>query len=56
MAALIGFALGAIIGGIAAARRGGNFRDILLYAVVYGMILGTIALIGAVIALNAGWL
>jgi hypothetical protein len=56
MAALIGFVLGAIIGGINAARRGGNLRDILLYAVVYGLILGTVALIGAVVAFNAGWL
>jgi hypothetical protein len=56
MAAVIGFVLGAVIGGFTAARRGGNLRDILLYATVYGLILGVVALIGAVVAYNAGWL
>lgn len=41
---IFGLLFGAIIGGFRAKRRGGSMLDILQWAAVYALILGTIAL------------
>ena len=41
---IFGLIFGAIIGGFRAKRRGGSTLDILQWAAVYALILGTIAL------------
>jgi len=56
MISLIAFIFGVAYGGWRAKQRGGNWMDIIQYALVYGLILLVISLIFAAFAGRQGWI
>lgn len=56
MAGIFGFFLGAGLGALLAARRGGNLKDIVQYGVVFGLVLALVGLLVSIVALRMGWI
>jgi len=56
LAFVIGFVIGAAIGWLRAARRGGTLPDRLQYAIAHGIPLGLACLAAVLIAVRIGWL
>ncbi|MCA8867548.1 MAG: hypothetical protein KDA67_02775 [Rhodobacteraceae bacterium] len=55
MISIVAFLLGAIWGSFVARRRGGSTIDIVLYAVVHGIILALLTVLLTVLAIRIGW-
>lgn len=56
MISLIAFLLGAIWGAFVARKRGGNWLDVLQYAVAHGILFALVAVIGYVLAGRMNWI
>ena len=56
MIGLIAFALGLLWGGFVARKRGGNWLDIIQYALVHGIVLGLLAMLASVIVYRMEWI
>jgi len=56
MVSLIAFVIGLVYGGWRAKRRGGNWMDMVQYALVFGLIALVISLIFVAFAGRQGWI